>query len=213
MPPETLQQIRDDLGPCKRCNLCRTRTNIVFGSGSPTTPWMVVGEAPGSKEDLQGKPFVGRAGELLTELITESGWNRESVFVTNVVKCRPPGNRDPHQVEIAACRPFLFRQIRSIQPVVITTLGKPAANLLLGCKEPMYKLRGKVTDFMGVKVIPTYHPSYIQRGSWDKLDLMKEDFAQALLLLFAEGIVPPNWKESGGEDISRSTRRAGSSAK
>ena len=198
MPIETLPQVYDDLGPCKRCGLCETRTNIVFGSGTSTAPWMFIGESPGQNEDLQGEPFVGRAGELLTELIAESGWNRESVFVTNVVKCRPPGNRDPHQEEIAACKPFLFRQIRSIRPVVITTLGKPAANLLLDCKEPLYKLRGNPINFLGTKVVPTYHPSYIQRGNWDKLDLMKEDFAQALLFLLARGIMPPAWEKNGG---------------
>ena len=188
-----LQKIREDLGDCQRCDLCSTRTNIVFGSGSSTAAWMFIGEGPGANEDKQGLPFVGKAGELLTQLVSESGWNRKMVYVANVVKCRPPGNRDPLPSEITACKPFLFRQIQVIKPVVITTLGKQAVNLLLDCKDPMYKLRGQVVDFMGAKVVPTYHPSYIQRGNWKMLPAMKRDFSLAMALLFERGIVPPSW--------------------
>lgn len=163
------------------------------GSGNPEAKWLFLAEGPGKNEDEQGLPFVGKAGELLTELITESGWNREGVYITNVVKCRPPANRDPHPTEITACNQFLLRQIRSLKPVVITTLGKPAANLLLDCKDPLYKLRGKVVDFLGAKVVPTYHPSYIQRGNWGKLDVMRGDFGLALALLLERGIFPPTW--------------------
>lgn len=192
---ETLQHIRDDLGDCTRCRLCETRNNIVFGNGNPCADWLFIAEAPGKNEDKQGLPFVGKAGTLLNRLIKESGWDRESVFVLNVVKCRPPGNRDPAPDEIEACRPFLFRQIHAIQPKVITTLGKPAANLLLNTKQTMGRLRGTVVDFMGAKVIPTYHPSYIQRGNWKKLELMQDDFSLAVAYLLEEGIILPDWED------------------
>ena len=158
---------------------------------------MFVGEGPGANEDEQGLPFVGRAGRLLNKLIEESGWNRDAVFVSNVVKCRPPNNRDPAPDEVEACKPFLFRQILSIKPVVITTLGKPAMNLLLDNRSPIGKMRGTVVEFMGAKVVPTYHPSFIQRGNWDKLDTMRQDFAVALSLLLMSKISPPAWTNQG----------------
>lgn len=181
---DRLQFVRDTIGDCTRCKLCETRTHIVFGSGDPNADWMFVGEGPGENEDLQGLPFVGRSGELLTQLINESGWSREDVYISNIVKCRPPKNRDPQPDEIEACKPFLFRQIQIVQPKVIITLGKQASNLLLDNKEPMYKMRGNTYELYGAKVIPTYHPSYILRGNTKALEFMREDFARALINLY-----------------------------
>ncbi len=188
-----LDLVREELGDCQRCKLCETRTNIVFGNGDPNTKWLFVGEAPGADEDRLSEPFVGKAGQLLNHMIKESGWSRETVFVANVVKCRPPNNRNPAPDEIAACKPFLFHQIQTIQPLVITTLGRPAANLLLNSKEGIGKLRGKEFELLGATVVPTYHPSYIQRGNWGALDLMKDDFAKALAILMGGGVLSPNW--------------------
>lgn len=187
---KALEQLREELGDCTRCGLSETRDKIVFGTGSPVASWMICGEAPGEQEDLIGAPFLGKAGSLLTDLLTESGWTREQVFITNIVKCRPPLNRNPLTDEIASCRPFLFRQIEIIKPIIITTLGKLATNLLLGNKGPLYNLRGNVIDFMGAKVVPTYHPSYIQRGNWDKLKIVKDDFSLVNALLMEQGILP-----------------------
>jgi DNA polymerase len=154
---------------------------------------MFVGEAPGANEDLQGLPFVGRSGQLLTQLLLDAGWSREAVYIANVIKCRPPGNRDPQPDEVAACKPFLFHQIETIKPKVITTLGRHAANLLLNCNDSMGRMRGRVIDFLGAKVVPTYHPSYILRGNHYALLDMRGDFSQATYLLFEEGIIPPEW--------------------
>ena len=192
---ESLDKIRSDLGDCSRCKLCSTRNNIVFGSGNPNARWMVLGEGPGQEENLKGEPFVGRSGDLLNKLIEESGWARGDIYITNIVKCRPPNNRDPHEDEIEACRPFLYRQIEAIRPLVITTLGKPAANLLLNDNSPMYKLRGDNNiEVCGAKVIPTYHPAFVLRGNKKALDAMRQDFSLALAELMKQGIVPPAWK-------------------
>lgn len=176
-----LKELAKKAEQCVSCKLCQTRKNVVFGAGNPEANWMFVGEGPGATEDEQGLPFVGKAGGLLTQLIKEAGFSREEVYIANVVKCRPPENRDPEKDEIEACRPYLWRQIELINPAVITTLGKPAANLLLNTKEAMGKLRGReIKHELGPIVIPTYHPSYIQRGNWKALDLMRKDFALAL---------------------------------
>jgi len=160
---ETLEEIREDLGECTRCPLHRDRLNIVFGEGNPSARLMFVGEGPGADEDREGRPFVGRAGQLLTKMIQAMNLDRSDVYIANVVKSRPPGNRNPASEEIRACFPFLERQIAAIQPAVIVALGKIAANTLLETEEPIGKLRGKFHDRQGVPVMPTYHPSFLLR--------------------------------------------------
>lgn len=160
---ETLEEIRADLGGCTRCPLHRDRLNIVFGEGNPSARLMFVGEGPGADEDREGRPFVGRAGQLLTKMIQAMNFDRSEVYISNVVKSRPPGNRNPTALEISACFPFLERQITAIQPEVIVALGKIAANTLLETGEPIGKLRGKFHDRHGIQVMPTYHPSFLLR--------------------------------------------------
>ena len=154
---------------CVRCGLHRGRTQTVFGSGSRTAEWMVVGEAPGAEEDRQGEPFVGRAGQLLTDII-EKGMrlSRADVYICNVVKCRPPQNRNPEPDEVATCSPFLFRQIELIAPEVLVTLGKFAAHALLSTDVPITRLRGQWQDFRGIPVMPTFHPAYLLRNPAEK---------------------------------------------
>jgi DNA polymerase len=173
---EALAAIRDDIGECTRCKLHTLgRRQIVFGTGSMTAEIMFVGEAPGADEDEQGVPFVGRAGQLLTKMIIAMGLSREDVYIANVLKCRPPGNRNPEPDEIATCEPFLFRQLASIQPKVVIALGAFAARTLLETEEPISRLRGRIFDFRGAKLIPTFHPSYLlrspgnKREAWDDL--------------------------------------------
>lgn len=153
-----LTEIRNDLGDCRRCKLHAGRTNIVFGVGNPDARLMFVGEGPGADEDEQGEPFVGRAGQLLTQIIKAMGLAREDVYIANVVKCRPPGNRNPEPDEIEACSPFLQAQIASIRPTVIVALGKFAAQTLLRTETPISRLRGQFHDLGGVAVMPTFHP-------------------------------------------------------
>jgi uracil-DNA glycosylase len=160
---ETLEEIRADLGECTRCPLHRDRLNIVFGEGNPSARLMFVGEGPGADEDREGRPFVGRAGQLLTKMIQAMNLDRSEVYISNIVKSRPPGNRNPTALEISACFPFLERQIAAIQPEVIVALGKIAANTLLQTGEPIGKLRGKFHDRQGIPVMPTYHPSFLLR--------------------------------------------------
>lgn len=178
--------LKHSLVNCKRCTLCHGRKNIVFGGGNSRTRWMFIGEAPGANEDKQGEPFVGMAGKFLDRMIQKSGWSRKSVYVTNVVKCRPPGNKTPSSDEIEACKSFLLRQIHHVDPVVITTLGKTAANLLLNNKTALCRLRGQKYKLgqSNTIVVPTYHPSYVIRGS-NKIAgrLMEEDLAMARDLL------------------------------
>jgi DNA polymerase len=161
---ETLDAIRADLGDCRRCKLCGTRKNIVFGVGDPHARLMIVGEGPGADEDEQGEPFVGRAGQKLNEMIKAIGLERQDVFIANIVKCRPPGNRDPEPDEVATCSPFLFRQIEAIAPKAIVALGSPAAKTLLGTKEGITKIRGTWGSFRGIPVMPTFHPAYLLRA-------------------------------------------------
>uniref|UniRef100_A0A7C3Z9F6 Type-4 uracil-DNA glycosylase n=1 Tax=Desulfobacca acetoxidans TaxID=60893 RepID=A0A7C3Z9F6_9BACT len=151
------------MGDCQRCKLGRTRTHLVFGEGSPQARLMFVGEAPGEEEDLQGRPFVGQAGQLLNSLLSKLGLRREDVYITNVVKSRPPKNRDPEPDEVAACLPFLIKQIESIQPLVIVTLGKISTQSLLKTTAPITKIRGTWQKFGNIKVMPTFHPSYLLR--------------------------------------------------
>ena len=182
---ETLEHIRKNLGECKRCKLCSTRKNIVFGVGNPKARLVFVGEGPGADEDEKGEPFVGDAGRMLNRIITAMGIRREDVYICNVVKCRPPGNRNPEADEIGACAPFLLRQLRSVKPEAIVALGKFAAQTLLATKEPISKLRGKFRDFHGIPLMPTYHPSYLLRsgGNSDSFWDVWEDMTQVLQLL------------------------------
>ena len=161
---ETLAAIREDLGECTRCKLHAGRTKLVFGVGDPGAGLMFVGEGPGAEEDLRGEPFVGRAGQKLDDMIRAIGLTREQVYIANVVKCRPPGNRDPEPDEVATCSPFLVRQIESIRPKVIVTLGLPAARTLLGLRSGIGAARGRWHSFRGIPVMPTFHPAYLLRA-------------------------------------------------
>ena len=187
----SLAQVREELGDCKRCKLHATRKNIVFGVGAEDTPLMFIGEAPGEQEDLRGEPFVGRAGELLDKMIEAMGWTRDTVYIANVLKSRPPGNRNPQPDEVAACTPFLDAQIRAIAPRIIVTLGRPAANHILRNDAPISALRGKFHDRGGIQVMPTFHPAYLLREP----DKKKETWSD-LKLVIAElqriGITSPN---------------------
>jgi len=164
MPHETLEAIRKDLGDCQRCKLAPTRRTIVYGSGNPHAELMFVGEAPGADEDEQGLPFVGRAGQLLTKIIESIGMRREEVYICNILKCRPPGNRNPESDEIASCEPFLLRQIVSVKPKVICALGTFGAQTLLRTKEPISRIRGQFIDYRGAKFMATFHPAYLLRN-------------------------------------------------
>jgi uracil-DNA glycosylase len=172
---ETLEQIREDLGDCRRCRLAAGRHSIVFGQGNPHAELVFVGEGPGADEDAQGLPFVGRAGRLLNKMIELAGMKREEVYICNIVKCRPPNNRTPLPDEIETCSPFLFRQIRTIKPRLVCCLGAPAVKTLLGVKEGITKIRGRFYDFRGTKALPTFHPAYILRNPREER-ILREDF-------------------------------------
>ena len=186
-PPQTdrptLAEIREEMGDCRRCKLFRGRTNLVFGEGSPQARIIFVGEAPGGEEDLQGRPFVGPAGQLLNNLLNKLGLRREEVYIANVVKSRPPGNREPEADEVAACLPFLIKQIESIRPSVIVTLGRVATHNLLKTATPLTKLRGNWQKFQNIRVMPTFHPSYLLRSpqerkkTWDDMQRVMEYLA------------------------------------
>jgi uracil-DNA glycosylase family 4 len=178
-PRETLDAIREDLGDCQRCKLCKGRKTIVFGSGNPHAELVFVGEGPGADEDAQGLPFVGRAGQLLTEMI-EKGMKipRPDVYICNIIKCRPPENRKPEKDEVAACRQFVERQIDAIRPRVICALGATAAETMLETKESMGRLRGRWFEFRGIPLVVTYHPAFLlrdptrKRDTWEDLKLI-----------------------------------------
>jgi len=172
---ETLEEIRTDLGDCRRCKLAGGRKTIVFGEGSPSASVMFIGEGPGADEDEQGRPFVGRAGQLLNRMLQLVGIKREDVYIANVVKCRPPGNRAPEKDEVEACSPFLYRQIETIKPRLICCLGAPAVKTILGSKEGILKIRGQLFDYGSAKVMPTVHPAYVLRNPRDE-KLLREDF-------------------------------------
>ena len=173
--PETLEQIRADLGDCHRCKLAGGRHNIVFGEGNPRAELVFVGEGPGADEDEQGRPFVGRAGQLLNRMIQTIGMKREEVYICNVVKCRPPGNRVPEKDEVEACSPFLFRQLEAIKPRLICCLGAPAVRTVLGIKEGITKIHGQFYDFATSKALPTVHPAYVLRNAREE-KILREDF-------------------------------------
>ncbi len=168
---DPLAAIRADLGDCRRCTLCGRRRNIVFGVGNPEAQLIFVGEGPGREEDLQGEPFVGAAGELLTRIIEAIKLSREQVYIANIVKCRPPGNRNPEPGEVETCRPFLERQLKAINPRFIVALGKVAAQTLLDTQEPISRLRGRFYDYGGIRLLPTYHPAYLLRNPAAKRDV------------------------------------------
>ena len=178
---DTLDDIKTEIGPaCTRCKLCTLgRSQIVFGIGNPKARLMFVGEAPGEEEDERGEPFVGRSGQLLTKIIEAIGLSREQVYIANVIKCRPPNNRNPEPDEVAACEPFLFRQIDVINPTVIVPLGKFAAQCLLKTTDPITRLRGRRFDYRGTTLIPTFHPAYLLRNPsakrevWDDMKLVR----------------------------------------
>lgn len=173
-PGETLADIRTDLGDCQRCKLCHHRTHIVFGEGNLKAKLVFVGEAPGADEDASGRPFVGRAGQLLTKIIESIGLQREDCYICNILKCRPPGNRDPEKDEVAACESFLFRQIAAIKPKLIVALGTHGAQTLLRTKEPISKLRGRFHEYRGTKLLATFHPAYLLRDPNRKKDTWED---------------------------------------
>ena len=170
-------ELRDCVAHCTRCELAQSRTNTVFGVGNPNADWLIIGEAPGAEEDRRGEPFVGRAGMLLDEMLRAIGKSRDSVFIANILKCRPPNNRDPRAEEAAACRRYLERQIELVRPRVILAVGRIAAQNLLGSSEPVGRMRGRPHDFDGIPLVVTYHPAYLLRSpsqkakSWSDLRL------------------------------------------
>jgi len=174
IPGETLLKVREDLGECTRCKLHKTRNKIVFGDGSAKAQLVFVGEGPGADEDAQGLPFVGRAGKLLTQMIEAMGLQRSDVYICNVVKCRPPGNRQPENDEVEKCSPFLFRQLDVLQPKVIVCLGATAAQTLLQTNRSISHFRGQWMDFRGYKMLATYHPAYLLRNPAAKGDVWKD---------------------------------------
>lgn len=182
-----LQAIRDDIGECTRCALAAGRHSIVFGDGDPNARLLFVGEGPGADEDAQGLPFVGRAGQLLNNMIAAMGLRRDQVYIANIVKCRPPQNRVPEPGEANTCAPFLFRQIDAIRPEVIVALGSTAATYLLGAKSPLSALRGRIHQARGTKLIVTYHPAYLLRDPRQK----KEAWADLQLAMAELGLKAP----------------------
>jgi DNA polymerase len=170
----TLIDVRKELGDCKRCKLHRTRKTIVFGEGHEKATLMFIGEGPGYDEDVQGKPFVGRAGQLLTKIIESINLSREEVYIANIIKCRPPQNRNPEPDEIQSCNPFLMKQINAIQPKIICALGAFSAQTLLKTDAKITALRGKLYDLGGIKVIPTYHPAFLLRNPEKKREVWED---------------------------------------
>lgn len=171
---ETLEEIRADLGECTRCGLSPTRQKVVFGVGNPRARLVLVGEAPGREEDERGEPFVGEAGRLLDRILFAMGLDREDVYICNVLKCRPPNNRDPDPEEVAACEPFLIRQLAAIEPQMIVALGRFAIQTLLQTKAPISKLRGNWQQYQGIPLMPTYHPAYLLRNPHSKRDVWND---------------------------------------
>jgi DNA polymerase len=163
-----LTQLREEIGDCKRCKLHEGRTHLVFGVGNPHAELLFVGEGPGADEDLKGEPFVGRAGQLLDRMIVAMGFARQEVYICNIVKCRPPGNRNPEPDEIATCSPFLQKQIAAVDPKVIVALGKVSAQTLLGDASPISRLRGHWREAFGKPLMPTFHPAYLLRSPGEK---------------------------------------------
>jgi DNA polymerase len=182
---EPLLAVRNALGECTRCKLHGGRARLVFGVGDPSAQLMFVGEGPGADEDQQGEPFVGRAGQLLTKMIEAMGFARSEVYIANVVKCRPPGNRDPEPDEIESCEPFLKAQIAAVRPRIIVALGRFAVQTLLRDTTPISRQRGRWREYEGVKLMPTFHPAYLLRNpaekkpAWDDLQLVMKEFGKS----------------------------------
>jgi uracil-DNA glycosylase family 4 len=185
VPDDTLLKIRTDLGECTRCKLHKTRNSIVFGDGNPKAELVFVGEGPGHDEDMQGLPFVGRAGKLLTQMIEAMGLQRRDVYICNVVKCRPPENRLPEKDEVTTCSPFLLRQLDAISPKVIVCLGACAAQTLLATNRGISNFRGQWLDFRGKKLMATYHPAYLLRNPSAKGEVWK-DLQKVMVVLGLE---------------------------
>lgn len=177
----SLEEIRQEMGDCRRCKLWQSRTRLVFGVGNPQARLMFIGEAPGAEEDQQGEPFVGAAGQLLNRLLEKLEIDRPEVYITNVIKSRPPGNRNPEAEEIAACQPFLLKQIQAIRPQIIVTLGAVATHALLESKSPLNRLRGNWQQWRGIAVMPTFHPSYLLRVPQERIKTW-EDMQQVLAI-------------------------------
>jgi uracil-DNA glycosylase len=183
-PPVALGRVETAIAGCTRCKLAGARTTIVFGSGDARARLMLIGEGPGEEEDRQGKPFVGRAGQLLTKMLESVGLTRDEVYICNIVKCRPPGNRNPEPEEIAACAPFLAGQLAAIQPGVICALGTFAAQTLLRSREPISRLRGQLHSYGSTVLIPTFHPAFLlrnpgpeyRRQAYDDLKLVRREY-------------------------------------
>ncbi|BEH10880.1 uracil-DNA glycosylase [Geobacter sulfurreducens subsp. ethanolicus] len=182
---ETLDDIRREMGGCHRCALGAGRTNLVFGVGNPAARLMIIGEAPGRDEDFRGEPFVGEAGQLLTKIIEAMGFAREDVYICNVLKCRPPHNRDPASAEIEACSSFMLRQVMAVAPEAILALGTFAAQAILSTKEPISRLRGRFHDYHGIPLMPTFHPAFLLRNPERKRDVW-DDVRQVMGLLGKE---------------------------
>jgi DNA polymerase len=171
---QLLEEIRGELGDCKRCKLHQHRRHIVFGTGNPEARLVFVGEGPGEDEDIQGKPFVGRAGQLLTKIINSINLTREEVYIANIIKCRPPKNRDPEADEIRNCEPFLIKQLDAIQPKIICALGAFAAQTLLETNEKISSLRGRFVSYRNTKLIATFHPAFLLRNPYRKRDVWED---------------------------------------
>lgn len=182
--PDNWESLQAEVAACRKCALCETRTQTVFGTGNRQADWMVIGEAPGQSEDQQGQPFVGKAGQLLTEMLRALGLNREDVFIANILKCRPPGNRDPKADEIEACHEYLQRQRALVQPRIILAVGRIAAQALLKAEAPLAKLRGKVHTLDETPVVVVYHPAYLlrspaeKRKAWADLQLAMKTYTE-----------------------------------
>jgi uracil-DNA glycosylase family 4 len=186
-----LQLAREELGDCQRCRLKDERKQIVFGVGNPEAELVFVGEGPGADEDRLGEPFVGLAGQLLTKMIEAMGFARQDVYICNVIKCRPPGNRNPEPDEVAACQPFLKKQLAALRPRMIVTLGKFAAHCLLGVDTPITRLRGTFGSYEGIQLMPTYHPAFLLRDPSRKREAWA-DLQLVVAALRRMGVEPPN---------------------
>jgi uracil-DNA glycosylase family 4 len=186
-----LKLLRDDIGDCQRCKLAGGRRNLVYGVGNPDAELVFVGEAPGADEDAQGEPFVGKAGQLLTKMIEAMGYRRQDVYICNVLKCRPPGNRNPEPDEVSSCEPFLKRQLAAIRPRMIVALGKFAAQCLLRDETPISRLRGSFRSYEGIPLMPTFHPAYLLRDP-SKKKIAWEDLKAVNAALARVGVTPPN---------------------
>jgi DNA polymerase len=191
-----LALVREDLGDCQRCKLAPLRTNLVFGVGNPDAHLVFVGEAPGADEDAQGEPFVGKAGQLLTKMIEAMGYAREDVYICNILKCRPPGNRNPEPDEIAKCEPFLKAQLAALRPRVIVALGKFAAQCLLRDDTPISRLRGNFRSYEGIQLMPTFHPAYLLRDPTKKKEAWA-DLKAVNAALSRMGLEPPRAPAGG----------------